>query len=622
VVKSWTLALLVFLVPPSWASSPVDAYALAAVDVQRVPALARPFVRYLWVRGRRVEDFKAAVLACNYVLRSPLVYRPDAIGTNGTRLIRVDLRRLALDPTNVKEVAELIALWEEFQFDPFFSLLITRDTLRLLTEEQLAGLPKPRKRVPAGRIKVKTGTREKLVEVPEYVGKDGKTYNGKWVKEDVFEEIDSPFAVFQEVEIKDVKDIDVLRVPSPALDPKLVEALVLATGSQAPVVDSEYFIDRALTTLKYDGPYAVVFGGLYYELTGIPANVKGKTDEDAFYEFIGLKDPGQSLEDLFRRLGSDRRAAMFASGVTNGPRTVEFYRNRGGSGEGSGAVSATRDLKVKNRVNIGQHPMANLVRFKHDASRAIFEKANGFQGYGLFNGEGVRQDVVPSEDVAIDSTIPGEGPKPLVAGISCITCHGVRGVDGWQDVRNDVKKDLDARKAARAGVPALDVFADIARENGITVTDASFIATRYGGDTSKWFTRARDDYASAVLKAAGPWPGAQANQVDVVKVASAYLGSIYHRTYYGRVDASRALTDLGIEVPLVVTDEWAVQRLNQLLPPVAGERVGDVVPESPFLGGLKRGSEIDWLNWQLVYSFAYYRVQKSLAAERKAQEKP
>src|SRR5262249_42655464 len=122
----------------------------------------------------------------------------------------------------------------------------------------------------------------------------------------------------------DGKDVQLLRVVSEHLDRTLVEFLVQATQSQAPVTSSRYFLARALRTVKDTEVFATIYGGRYYELTGIKRTNKQGSDLDNLLESLGIGNVKEkrNFKKVFDELRSDARVAVFRSGVTGKPRQV------------------------------------------------------------------------------------------------------------------------------------------------------------------------------------------------------------------------------------------------------------------------------------------------------------
>lgn len=549
--------------PPPAAVLPVslptenDVLDLAAKDITDIAPIDRQYMRYIWVTPDE-PNFKETAQALSHTTNSissaSVISRPVPLGKDKLLVLRVDLRAYS-----DKRINELVNVWEEFRFDPRFNLLLTKDTLKFSENPP----------------KFPTRTKQKKVKVEPYVAVDGKTYDYKYVESD-----------------EQSKD-DVVRVVGEHLDSNLIATLIDATRSQAPVVSHGYFVTRSLTTVKDTGLFKTLYGGLYYDLLGIKRGFPKGTDEDNLLEKLGVGNiaEGVTAEKIFDRLRSDQRVAVFRSNITGKPRRVDFFKTLA-SRDSQSIYITTRDVKTQD-IDIGQHPIMNLLKVKDAAREAIWEMPNGLLGYVIFSGEGALQDEVPP-DVAADTTIPPPYGTRLQPAISCIRCH--KTTKGWQPVQNDAKKLLGK---------LLDVFDDITKKKP---DDAVIrIAGLYAGNPEfKLLPRGRDDYSSSVLRATGPWEKSK-DQTDVAERVSDKLRDIYARYNYKPIDASMALTDLGVSG---VAQKDAPDHLKKLLPPVPIFADG-VIQEDPRIGALMVGLSINRVDWDLVYAFAAARKQKA-----------
>ncbi len=210
-----------------------DALALAAADIATIPVFDRCYVRYLWVKPSDTlhEDMQCLSLACNYISRATVIVRPMPLGKDRLMLLRIDLRHYW---PKERDLEEVLKAWEEFRFDPRFNLLLTRDTLKFAIGVDL----------PTGK---KSTTKKKREFADKQSYKDAKTgaYLGYW-DEQTKTYHKNPWVeeVCQEQGGLFDSGDDVVRVVAPHLDPLLVAALVEQTRSQAPVVNSGYFLTR------------------------------------------------------------------------------------------------------------------------------------------------------------------------------------------------------------------------------------------------------------------------------------------------------------------------------------------------------------------------------------------
>jgi hypothetical protein len=512
--------------------SPADAVAEAHADALTLPH--PECYRYLWC-PEGVLDQKCAALVCNVVSRATAVYRPVPVG----RLLRVDLRRLS---RSERDLGELKGLWEDFCFDPSFSVLVTPDQLR-------------------------------------FAHAAGAT-----------------------VEIDSHKAGSVVRVDGLHLDRTLLGDLQHRLHTGAPVTEWRYFAWRSLTAIKDRGVYADVWGGRYYELRGIrKGKVKGATDLDVLLDQFGVGNvsAGLTADKLFDRLRSDQRAGLFRSGVTGKPRRVDWFHGPDAR-DGTGAISVTHDLRDQD-VDVGTHPVFNLLHFKEAATEVILEGTNGMHVYTI---HGANQELLDeaAQEVVSDRTVPNPFPPRLQPALSCIACHEEDGSDGWKPTPNDVRTMLARRTR-------LDVFGDLSKQDQLDAVDR--VGGLYAGDFTKAIRRARDDYAEAVLKAAGPWPESK-DQTDVVKHGMGRLARRVREYWYGAVSPRDALRELGIDAPA----DRAKEVFAALLPPDKALDAGGYYQESPTLGALKEGLSVNRSDWDLVKGFAAVRAVDTLAALR------
>lgn len=567
------------------ASVPAHAVEIAWEDQQKVPHEDRPFMRYIWVSSGVREDVQATAATLGYISRASVPVRPVPVVPSG-HVVRVDLRSLA---PRAADLTEWLKLWEEFRFDPKFSLLVTRDSLDLIA----AFAPDLMERV----VKVRVQKKKRIVvKVPPFRHTDGHTYD--WDYRDV------TVAVMEERKVRDavrgMNRTDVLRLNPLSIDPLKLAALQEELVTEAPIVHHSYLVWRALSAIKDQGIYRTIYGGLYYEFAGIPkGQKKGQTDEDALFELLGIGN----AKETFDRLRSDQRVAVFRSGVTGKPRRVDILRSLSGR-DSAGIVSVTHDPKDAS-VDVGQHPIMNLVEFKDDARELIYERANGFLGYALYDGKGARQDEAPS-DVANDRTVPAPHSLRLQPAISCIRCHGGDGSDGWKPLTNDVKRLLKGRA---------DILDDASNRQGDLADVLDRLAGWYAGSPDRLLTRARDDFAAGVLRTTGPWRASK-DQTDVVKLSSNRLADIYGNHVYRQVDARQALLELGFDLTRdndpAKDREKAVAFLQKLLPPDEQARIGDIFPEDPRAAALLAGLALNRIEWDLVYSYVAYRAKREI----------
>jgi hypothetical protein len=531
--------------------TPNDAVVLALADNRLMPDYAARTVRYLWLGPEgAVEDAKTASLVLNMVSRSSTLKRPDVLQRGN--LVRVRLEDFA--PTE-KDLKEWLKIWEDFQFDPLFNLLLTRDTL-------------------------------------------------KFAQQFIASEIGDHY--------KAEKDVDVVRINGPHIDPKALQELQGRSHSAAPVVSLWYFAQRALTTIKdvdkaaKKSLYATLYGGRYYELAGIKKigdvyDDYGKaTDLDLFLarRGVGSIEERITYRDLFDRLRSDKRFVMELSGVTGKPRLVEWFHGPD-TGDGTGTISVTNDLRDQD-IDIGTDPFMNLLNQKALAFEVIAEKGNGLHLYAIFND---KQELLDEGAINVvgDSTVPSPHTPRLQSGVSCIACHETEGSDGWKALHSDVTDIL-------SGKTRLDVVTDLSeikRPLSDVIDRLKGLYPKANPVLTKHIFRARNDYAEAILRAGGPWPQSSTGQTDVVRVATGYLIKGIRRRQYDLVDTKTALSDLGFEAPA----RREVETMVRLLPPEP--QPGPFVVEDVRAAQLKEGKSLQRHRWDLFYGFAASRAQKA-----------
>lgn len=543
--------------------TPTDAQAAALADLRTLPASEAVFQRYVWSQDQYYESKQLVSLTVNYVSRAGVIYRP-ALVKGG--LVRVDLRRIA---PRVEDLAEYLALWEEFAFDPSFATIITKDQI----EQEIK-----RGNIFADVLEV--GRKKVLVRCKPYT-LDGVEQTSRWVS--------------------------TIRLTGRHLDPKTATELELLTGSLAPVTESRYFQFRALSTIKEDGVYKDVFSGLYYTLSKIQtAKEAGKkigTDEDLLFETVGIGDVDKKLtaEAIFERIRSDQRVAVFRSKVTGKPRRVDLFPALSKGQGGQGFLIVTHDIRDQD-VDIATSPLANLANFVDAAREDIWTKSNGLQAFALFDGKGNLQEAAP-DNVVRDSTIPAPHTNRLSGAISCIRCHSDG--DGLKALTNDVTKLL-------RGVGSLDVFGDLDKKNlDKTIPDVlDRLAGQYAGNPDKVLRRGREDYIEAILRATGPWKEDKEAQTGIGRITGKAYESLWNTWYYEPVGASKALQEIGYDVP----PKDAVATFREIV----GKDPSGL--EDVRIGAISMGLEINRVDFALVYSFIATRARTNearMAAEKK-----
>lgn len=525
--------------------SPGQAIVLAATDIQSLTPQQRLTTRYLFDSKGGKEWVQSMTGTLNRISRNYDPCRPVPLANN--RLLRVDLLSLI---SETKDLQAIIDTWDELRFEPMVNLLLTPE----LVPNIMAQPSRP----------------QAILRV------DGKFTTLPFEKLDL--------------------TADVLRFSKVPIE------LQIALNTTAPIVSGSYFENRVLSTIKDKGAFLFIWGGLYYEFNGIKrSKVKGVTDEDLFFsEILGVGGQGVKAQDIYDRLRSEQRVAMFRSDVTGKPRQIDFLPalNRR-IGDGINGVSVTHDVADQDIQTI-HHALLSLRKqvFKDKAREIIWIKSNGFNGYLLIKAEdGSIQDEVPF-DIANDTMIPGANTKRLQAGVSCMRCHEtIAGHSGWIPVRNDVQTLLKE---------GLDVFGDVSQPNKSVFDTLRELGSQYKGNPVKFFQGARNNFQSSLLEATGPWKG---TPTDIVTVAAKYTINSYNDYAFESITPSKALKELGFES---IPDEKAQDFLKVLLKPDKNSVVLGILPEDVRIFALTHGIPIYRKDFAMILSFAQFRAEQEL----------
>jgi hypothetical protein len=553
--------------------------------------------------GLVAEDGKALSFTINTISRASIIIRPPPLGKDKLLLMRIDLRNYFPREGDLKDA---LKFWDDLEFDPAFSLIITRGTLAAALV-QYPNLEGKAAAIKAGKRAAAKPKVDQLPKEPEQLVQP-RPLDPKEIKE-----AKPAKKTRSDVALKDVKldDIDLIKFAAPHLHQMAVAELQEVTGTPAPLVTDGYLTFRGLNTIKDKGIFEVIYGGRYYEFAGVPQNSKVGTDEDNLFEQLGIGNVagGVNAAAVFDKIRSDQRTAIFRSDVTGSPRMVEVLPTLVGR-DGSAFISISHDLKTDD-IDNDVHPIFNLIEFKDFARELIWRRPNGLQGYAaVAAATGNLADEVPF-NVAIDRTISAPHVARLQAAISCIACHQAKGgSDGWIKMGNDVKALVNPKTGR------LDIFGDITKaELNKPIADTlDRLAGLYAGDLERAFQLGRDDYAASVLRATGPMAKANAGQTDVVKVATTRVVDVSRGYYFDLVDARQALKECGLDV----AKEEAAPLLRTLLGPdlraaVDVPFVQVIVPEDVRIAALQAGLSIVRTDWDLSRSFVQERLQQGIA---------
>lgn len=528
-----------------------DATALALADARRIPSMNAHKIRYIHIDGEPGEDVKAdaqgAIFVVNMVSRAPVLVKPDVVVDVKSRrsfLLRINTRLLANDG---KDWLDFLDAWEEMSHEPAYSAFITDGQADLVREFH--------------RLFVGGNVRR------------WKTVNGFRVLE--YEEA-----------MTALKRDGVVR--STAHLSKEWHELADLLKTEAPIITNGYFTFRATSSIQdaQRKVYRRIFGGLYYRLAGVPSGTKD--DLAALLKTVGVDTGKQNVFDADDKLRAIQRAAMWRSRVTGKQRRVDLLKSRAGR-EHQGLVAITTDFGRADR-DIDQSPMANLLDVKRaKAHEVIWEKVNGFHGFALYDANLRLQESAPP-DVVADRTVPAPHETDLQAGISCVRCHGLHRLDGWQPVPNDVLTAIRSRR--------WDVFGDLRK--GDQDDTLLRLAGLYGGDLYLPLQRGRHDYARAVLAVTGPWRGSK-NQTDAVAQASSRVADVYRRWWYDPVTAADVLRTRGIDPG----DDPALKFHQMTTLPVAG-----FVSEPAPVSALRVGLAVNRADWAIIEGHVRLQSQR------------
>jgi hypothetical protein len=642
--------------------TPNDAVLLALQDAERLSPFDAQFILYFWNQSGEMQSVRTTSLTLNFISRADRIMKPLPLFNN--HLLRVDLRDYGRRD-HEQDIRDWLTFRDQLQFDPNFSLLITKDTIALAKQFNV-DVPKHQVSRQVRRKVQRQGTSRRERREFHHNGGPFDCPDGSvavlesGIRKSHWDNLPAGFYymdlefgspieeevvdnVFEEVPVFVDDNADVVRFNSPAINAAAYSRLQGLLHTVAPIVEHRYFKSRVLRTIKLaqaakDGVsavngkqsnlYSTLQGGLYYEFRGIKKakDVLGKdtkaTDLDLFFENLGIGNikAGVDAKKLFEDLHSDMRALTEHSNVAGQrPRITRLFGSP--DGKTNNATGGITDDIEEEKIDIGDRQWANLLNPRVQAREAIFPTPT-LPIFGLFNGVGALQDEVPF-DVAPDTTIPGSYPKRLEAAISCLRCHYNDGDDGWKVLPND------APRIAKT----MDIFGDISVgvNKAFDGRQTDRLAGLYSADFNKNLRRNRDDNAEATLRATGPWENG-GDQTTIAKLAHQRLTDEFNGYIYNLVDRQQALRELG----LYVNKDIAEKAFNLVIPPdlrnvvvpiVEISHVGFIpilppyVPEGGAIGILRSGGKLQRSEWMLTYAFAAERAAPQLAKIRVQLEK-
>jgi hypothetical protein len=270
--------------------------------------------------------------------------------------------------------------------------------------------------------------------------------------------------------------------------------LIAATKSNAPVVSGQWFLYQTAVSLDRKPGY--------YDFLGVK-------DLKTYEQAIGFVEKGVDSAFL-----AELREAIAQSTVT----LPEVVRRLVRRPKIDGGYWLTQDNNLKRNPQGGK---GNALRVLNDdyafqAVETFGHLPNGCFATGLFDQNGVRQDVAP-DFIASDATAPYTDRKVHI-NLSCLRCHvddGLKDVDGW--VRNVLNRPPNALLSADPH-------------------EARRLREQYVRRLDPDLKRDRERYAAAVLEATGGPP----------REYSAGLAYLWKRYAEDAVTLERAARELGV----------------------------------------------------------------------------
>lgn len=344
--------------------------------------------------------------------------------------------------------------------------------------------------------------------------------------------LDEPHFLGKKIQNPDGRTIR--REPNVHLDPNLFDIHL----TNVPLVESRWFLKRLLTTIG---------GGLYYEFRDMPP-----THDDALRKFAGTTE-----KDIADTTQSDAKSATPFSKVTGKPRAVIVIRGTGGHVQTNEGLAMISEDYGDDDLAAVQDPFRTLIDGKRKATEDIYELPNGFHAFGLFDGNGKRQNEAPP-DVVKDHEIPAPFTARLNGALACIRCHGPE--FGIKPAPNKILK------------LKLQVFGDLGRRKS---DDVERLYGLFSGEFTDVFAHARANYnkAFAALFARYGLRGDAATY-------AARLAKIIEDYDYSLVDHDKAVAEIG---QLLGRDFPVGAQLINLLEPNPPDEFG-ISPEDPYIG--------------------------------------
>lgn len=512
--------------------NPSDVVKLALLDLQAIPSDDRPFQRYIYTRDNS-KEFHGAF---NYVLNTCLshastLYRPTVVA-NGY-LIRIDLKRVW---PRSKDYARFFPIYEELSLiDPYFH------TTGEITEEI---------------------TTQVKVTIPR------KVVNGKYVTSEMQDRVTTQTTTSTE---------HALHLAGHEGTDAAIGTLAAELATQTPILRADWLIVTLTTSNSKQN-------GRYHQFRGFAKSTETKSAEQAWLESMGL-----DYENIKNELRSDQRIGKWRSMITGKPRAVEYVYTPGVRATlGPIVVTMTRDY-FTGKIKAKDHPIKNLLNYKHDGTEAIGPLPNGMLSFLLFDAKGSLIEVAPAELVS-DRTVPAPHPTDLQGPISCIRCHGP--TEMWMDTKNDVM-------AFTKGNLGVNIFDDESNENLTPEEALDRIAGLYTGELEEPIRISRNTHSKATFIVSGG--------MEIPEVAKK-IADIYEEYRYDPVTPEVACRELGYEV----SAEQAATVFDAIIPTLPPNRHG-VHPETVTIATLRAWTKTTPLyvnrdDWEQEYADAMLRT--------------
>lgn len=282
-------------------------------------------------------------------------------------------------------------------------------------------------------------------------------------------------------------------IPAPWLPAADMGELVKLTGSKAPIVRADLFVNKTAVQQDRDGHG-------YYDFLGL------KSRKDA--EDLAVLDRKAAVR-VYRELG----AITVTSGVALSNR--QLFRLQALTGPWWESRDVKDNLKQRNAVN-------NLLeQYTHDAEEIVFSLPNRLPGFHLNDAKGVQAKVAPDFIAANQQSTNND--RRIHVGYSCVVCHTDGGLRNIRDYARNLFN-------AQTGVKLASLAADEKQSRRLNSVYLGPLQAAYAEDA--------DRYTKATLDACGLPPA---------KLSKAFE-SVWSRYLDEPVTIDRAAAETGYSV--------------------------------------------------------------------------